>query len=250
MHSLEQTWVLKQGRYFTTCILSTMRLLLQEVPLDGGSPAAQGYRGRWWCPCGAPPSPRLCLPAPHHQSYENESPEPPLGQQHSWPLPCLSLSRLPLSQGSSGNEYAAVNCRGALRCSAARTCDGCETRMSLFFFFSLAAGLKCPCCQDFSSQREESPRFRASPRKTCRCLHLAAGLGLNTRPLNLTSLGKLQSRLQSPHVPSRGCLPGGGESPAQCSSASLLCCTFDPPLPSLAPFQHPLTHRAQQAGSS
>lgn len=136
MHSLEQTWVLKQGRYFTTCVLSKMRLLLQEVPLDGGSPAAQGYRGRWWCPWGAPPSPRLCLPAPHHQSYENESPEPPLGQQHSWPLPCLSLSRLPLSQGSSGNEYAAVNCRGALRCSAARTCDGCETRMSLFFFFA------------------------------------------------------------------------------------------------------------------
>lgn len=163
-----------------------------------------------------------------------------------------------MSQGSSGNEYTAVNCRGVLRCSAARTCDGCETRVSLFFFFFLlAAGLKCPCCQDFSFQREESPRFRASPRKTCRCLHLAAGLGLNTRPLNLTSLGKLQSRLQSPHVPSRGCLPGRGESPAQCSSgqpeaasafSSLL--QLGPPLPSLTPFQHPLTHRVQQAGSS
>lgn len=41
-----------------------------------------------------------------------------------------------MSQGSSGNEYTAVNCRGVLRCSAARTCDGCETRVSFFFFFA------------------------------------------------------------------------------------------------------------------
>lgn len=54
------------------------------------------------------------------------------------------------------------------------------------------------------SPREESSRFRASPRKTHRCPHLTVGLGLSTRPLDLTSWGKLQSKLQSLHVPSKG----------------------------------------------
>lgn len=53
-HSLEQTWVLKQGRYFTTCILSTMQPLLQEVPLDGGLRSRPGLPRQvvvpLWCP--------------------------------------------------------------------------------------------------------------------------------------------------------------------------------------------------------
>lgn len=57
-HSLEQTWVLKQGRYFTTCVLSMMQLLLQEVPLDGGLPRSPELQRQvvvplWW-PLPAP----------------------------------------------------------------------------------------------------------------------------------------------------------------------------------------------------
>lgn len=114
--------------------------------------------------------------------------------------------------------------------------------MSQFFFascgsqVSLLPKLLIPKRREPEVQRQPTENLQVSAH------HCWPG-AQHSRPLNLTSLGKLQSRLQSPHVPSRGCLPGRGESPAQCSSgqpeaasASLLCCSLDPPaLPGTLP---------------
>lgn len=120
-----------------------------------------------------------------------------------------------LSQGFTGNELLIIAGEFGDTLQQAPVMD---VRLTCLIFCWLTAGLKCPCCQDFSSQREESLRFRASPRKTRRCPHLTAGLGLNTHPLNLTSWRKLQSKLQSLHVPSKGCSQAVGNA----SHAALL----------------------------
>lgn len=96
---------------------------------------------------------------------------------------------------------------GVLRCSAAHICHGCDTRMPQFL---VAACLKCPWCQAFASQRESY--IRASPQS----LPLAAGPGLSTCPLNLTSLGQPRSKLQSLPMPSKVCLSGSRD--MRCSS--------------------------------
>lgn len=87
--------------------------------------------------------------------------------------------------------------------------------------------------------KTREPEVQTSPWKTCRCLHISAGLGLNTHPLSLTSLhsfgasskayGRLGTRQQ-------------GELLMQCSwpgtASAALCAWVWIPLPCLARFHH------------